>query len=150
MAGLSLGIVAAMLFALYIVSAWKVFEKADQPGWAIFVPLYSLYTYAKVAGLKGASIVLYLIPFLNIIYHFSLNIRVAKRFGYSSALGVVLAIAPWFVFPILAFGDNTYQPVENSSDSVVIRQPSQVKTSNSNVFIDENGDHVEKIRLEDW
>lgn len=150
MIGFSIGIVAMAVIALYLVSAWKVFEKAGQPGWAIFVPLYSLYTYAKVAGLKGMSIVLYLIPFLNIIYHFSLNIRVAKRFGYSSGLGVILALAPMLVMPILAFGDNTYQPAENYTDSVARKQPSRAKTSNSNVFVDENGDHVEEIRLEDW
>jgi len=150
MMGLSFGIFAMMLAALYIVSVWKVFEKAGQPGWAVLIPFYNLYTYAKVAGLHGMSIVLYLLPFINIFYHFSLNIRVAKRFGYSNGMGFLLAISPGIIMPVLAFGDNTYKPAENYPNSVAKEKHSQEKSSKPSIFTDENGDLVEQIRLEDW
>ena len=33
--------------AFFIVTMWKVFEKANQPGWAAIVPFYNIYIVLK-------------------------------------------------------------------------------------------------------
>jgi hypothetical protein len=35
-----------LAFGLFIiVSMWKVFEKAGQPGWGILIPIYNIYLF---------------------------------------------------------------------------------------------------------
>ena len=40
--------IALALFVL--VSYWKVFVKAGQPGWGILIPIYNIYLLLKIAG----------------------------------------------------------------------------------------------------
>ena len=43
-------ILIAIAFALfYLVSVWKVFVKAGQPGWGILIPIYNIYLVLKIA-----------------------------------------------------------------------------------------------------
>ena len=50
-----------------IVSYWKVFEKAGQPGWGVLIPIYNILLLLKIAGKPGWWILLYLIPLVNIV-----------------------------------------------------------------------------------
>ena len=53
----SLGFVANLIeiaiAVLTIVSMWKVFVKAGERGWKIFIPIYGTYIHYKIAGCKG-------------------------------------------------------------------------------------------------
>jgi len=50
-----------------IVVMWKLFVKAGQPGWAAIIPFYNTYTLIKIAGKPGWWLLLYFIPFVNIV-----------------------------------------------------------------------------------
>ena len=52
---------------LYIVGAWKVYEKGNQPGWACLIPFYNIYVLLKIVGRPGWWLILFLIPFVNIV-----------------------------------------------------------------------------------
>ena len=42
------------LAAFSIVGTWKMFEKADQPGWGILVPIYNAILLVRIAvGVDG-------------------------------------------------------------------------------------------------
>jgi hypothetical protein len=46
-------LVALILLALggiSIASVWKTFEKANQPGWAVLVPIYNVVVLLRIAG----------------------------------------------------------------------------------------------------
>ncbi len=49
-----------------IVGMWKMFEKADEPGWKSIIPFYNIYTYFRITGRNGWSVLLLFIPFVNI------------------------------------------------------------------------------------
>ncbi|MEM6803575.1 MAG: DUF5684 domain-containing protein [Bacteroidota bacterium] len=138
------------MIALLYLSLYRIFEKAGEKGWKAFIPFYNLYTYVKVAGYEGMSFLLMLVPILNVFYYWSVNIKMAKRFGHSGAFGFFMSFFPYLYMLILSFGDNTYQPAEKRPEYVADKQPLREKSSTSNVFVDENGDHVQRIRLEDW
>ena len=99
--------IAITLFA--IVSMWKVFEKAGQPGWGIFIPIYNLYLLLMIAGKPGWWILLYLIPFVNLVIAIIVSIEIAKNFGKDAAFGLGLAFFGIIFYPILAFGSAEYQ-----------------------------------------
>lgn len=42
-------IILLMLSVLILVSTWKIFKKAEQPGWAAIVPVYNQYIMMKIS-----------------------------------------------------------------------------------------------------
>jgi len=105
-------ILIAIAFALfYLVSVWKVFVKAGQPGWGILIPIYNIYLVLKIAGRPGWWLLLYLIPLVNIVIAIIVNIDIAKNFGKDTAFGLGLAFLGIIFYPILAFGSATYNKV---------------------------------------
>ncbi|MGC1373582.1 MAG: DUF5684 domain-containing protein [Candidatus Sulfotelmatobacter sp.] len=96
--------------AIVIVGGWKMFEKAGQPGWAIVVPFYNLYTMLKVAGRPGWWLILYCIPVVNLIVMIVVAIDIAKAFGQGAAFGFFLLFLLCGIgYLILGFGDYEYQ-----------------------------------------
>lgn len=99
-----------ILWIATIVSFWKVFEKAHQPGWAAVIPIYNLFVLLKIAGRPGWWLVLYLIPFVNVVVHLVVSLDVAKAFGKSPVFGVFgLWLFSLIGFLILGFGSATYR-----------------------------------------
>ncbi len=108
------GTVLLILFALAIglfllVSYWKVFEKAGQPGWGILIPIYNIFLLLKIAGKPGWWILLYLIPLVNLVIAIIVSIEIAKNFGKDTLVGLGLALLGIIFYPILAFGSAQYQ-----------------------------------------
>lgn len=99
--------VAVIVF--YIVSMWRVFEKAGQPGWAAIIPFYNIYILLKVAGQPGWWLILYFIPLVNIVIEIIVQVGVATKFGKGGGFAVGLIFLPFIFYPILAFGDARYQ-----------------------------------------
>ena len=110
-AGVGMGImVVSLLFALLMVaSAWKIFVKAGEPGWAAIVPIYNFFVLLKIAGKPAWWFVLFLIPIVNFIVAIIVCIALAEKFGKSLGFGLGLSFLGFIFAPILAFGDSRYQ-----------------------------------------
>lgn len=107
--GSVLVILIMLAFALFmIVSYWKVFEKAGQPGWGVLIPIYNILLLLKIAGKPGWWILLYLIPLVNIVIGIIVCIDIAKNFGKDAGFGIGLAFLGFIFYPILAFGSAQY------------------------------------------
>lgn len=106
-------IVAIAWVVFVIASMWIVFEKAGHPGWAAIIPIYNIYIMLLIAGRPGWWLVLFLIPIVNIIVEVIISIDIARNFGKSTGFGIGLLLLSFIFYPILAFGDATYQPVEH-------------------------------------
>lgn len=37
-------IIILPLLLISLIAAWRIFSKAGQPGWAILIPIYNMYT----------------------------------------------------------------------------------------------------------
>ena len=99
-----------LAFGLFIiVSMWKVFEKAGQPGWGILIPIYNIYLFLVIAGKPGRWIILYFIPLVNFVIGIIVSIEIAKKFGKDAGFGIGLAFLGIIFYPILAFGDAQYK-----------------------------------------
>ena len=102
---------------LVIVSLWKVFAKAGKPGWACLIPFYNIYVLCEIAGKPGWWLILFLIPLVNLVMAVLVSIAVAERFGKGAGFGIGLALLGFIFYPILAFGDATYEAAQASSPS---------------------------------
>ena len=92
-----------------IASVWKVYEKANEPGWAAIIPIYNIIVLLRIVGRPLWWIILLLIPFVNIIIIFIVYIDLAKSFGKDVGFGIGLALLGIVFYPILGFGDAEYQ-----------------------------------------
>ena len=93
-----------------VIAMWKVFEKAGHPGWAAIIPIYNIYIMVQIAGRETWWMLLFFIPFANIVASVLISIDIAKKFGKSEVFGIV---ALWLFsvvgYCILGFGDAQYQ-----------------------------------------
>ena len=104
------GLIAAwLIFAIVmIVAMWKVFEKANQPGWASLIPIYNLYIMTKIAGKPGWWVLMFFLPFVNLIFLIWLYNMISKSFGKDEGFTAGLLILGFIFFPILGFGSAKY------------------------------------------
>jgi hypothetical protein len=106
--GAVVGIFCLALLLVMIGSAWRVFTKAGQPGWAILVPIYNLVVLMRIIGKPGWWWLLMYIPIYGIWIAWKTVSLLAQSFGQSTgfALGM-LFLGPIF-YPILGFGSARY------------------------------------------
>jgi hypothetical protein len=107
----SLGVVPLIplaVLAFYIVAGWKVFAKAGEPGWGIFVPIYNLYLVCKIAGRPEWWLILFFIPLVNVVIGLIVAMDIAKAFSKSSGFGIGLWLLSFIFVPILGFGSAQY------------------------------------------
>jgi len=93
----------------FIAAGWKLYQKADQPGWAVLVPIYNLYVLLKIVGRPAWWLVLLLIPIVNFIAAVVINIDLAKSFNKDTLYGLGITFLGFIFLPMLAFGSATYQ-----------------------------------------
>ena len=116
----------AVVWALMIVAYWKVFTKANEAGWKSIVPIYNTYVLLKIVGRPGWWLLLFLVPFVNIVVWLIVAIDLAKSFGKSELFGVVAV----FFFSIvgllmLGYGSAKYNGPSVSAGTPPAPAPSE-------------------------
>ena len=87
----------------------ETFEKAGQPGWGCIIPIYNIYLMTKIAAKPAWWVIMFFIPLVNIVFAIMLYNEIAKKFGQGIGFTIGLILLPFVFFPILGFGDYTYQ-----------------------------------------
>lgn len=110
-----------------LAGIWKTFDKADQPGWAAIVPFYNYYVMIKVAQRPAWWLLLYFVPLVNLIPSIIVPIDIAKNFGKGTGFGLGLVFLPFVFFPMLGFGDATYQVGEGGQQAATAGHGGQTR-----------------------
>jgi hypothetical protein len=109
-AGGLIGGLCGLIFAIAIIAGlWRIFEKAGKPGWAAIVPIYNIIVLLEIVGRPLWWIILYLIPFVNILIGIVIFIDLAKSFGKDMLYGIGMLLLPFIFVPMLGFGDAQYR-----------------------------------------
>ncbi len=93
-----------------IIGMWKIFTKAGHPGWAALVPIYNIIVMLEIARKPIWWIILFLIPFVGIVFAIITWAAIVENFGKSGGFVVGLIFLPFIFIPILGFGDAQYLP----------------------------------------
>lgn len=102
-------IIYVAIIVLMIASAWKINTKANKPGWACIIPIYSALVMLEIIGKPWWWLFMFFIPFANIVFIiWALNL-LAKSFGKSEGFTVGIIFLPFIFLPILGLGDATYE-----------------------------------------
>lgn len=117
-------------YILILAAGWKMFEKAGEPGWKSFIPVYNEYTVYKFSwntmlfwlnlicvvlsrllGNSDMGILLLIAGVLNLlsaVLYIGISYKLAQSFGQGVAFTIGLIILrPVFIL-ILGFGSAEY------------------------------------------
>ena len=100
--------VVLALVIILIAARWKIFTKANQPGWASLIPIYNALIFLRIIGKPWWWILLFCIPLVNIVFMVLALDMLSKSFGKPVWFTVGLFLLPFIFELILAFGDAKY------------------------------------------
>lgn len=107
-AGLLFFILYASIAILYVVAAWRIFEKAGKTGFLALIPILNTLIILNIAGKPMWWFILLFIPFVNVVVIILVANAIAERFGYGMGFTIGLLFLPVIFILILAFGDSEY------------------------------------------
>jgi hypothetical protein len=102
------GLIGLALIIFWIVAMWRMFAKAGQPGWAIFIPIYNTIVLLRVAGKPWWWLFLLLIPLVDIVVAILIYAGVATNYGKGAGFALGLIFLPYIFVPILGYGGAVY------------------------------------------
>ena len=92
----------------YCIVQWRIFVKADKPGWASIVPFYQTIVLLHMVNMSGWNLLLLCIPFVNIVIAIIMMLKLAKVFNKDTGFGVGLILLYPIFSVILAFDSSDY------------------------------------------
>ena len=96
-----------------LIAMWQLFKKDGYNGWASLIPIYNLVIVFKIAKISPWYILLYLIPFVDLIAVPILTIlvrfKISYNFSKSTAFGFGMLFLNFIFLPILAFSTAKYK-----------------------------------------
>ena len=93
---------------LPIMGVWRVYEKANQIGWACLIPIYNFYILTKIVGKPDWWWLLIFIPFLNLIISVIVLNELSKSFGKSTEYTLGLLFLGFIFYPLLGLSHDEY------------------------------------------
>jgi hypothetical protein len=106
--GLFAGIIMMAFVVLVLSIGWKIYSKANQPGWAAYIPIYNLIVFMWIIKKSPFMLLLLFIPIVNIFFAISFIHGLSKSFGNDVGFTLGLLFLPFIFLPILAFGSDKY------------------------------------------
>ena len=117
-----IGLIALAVAIFMIIAECKLFTKAGEKWWKVFIPIYNTWVQAKITGLAWWWLPIFLgataltdvkgLEFAAgmgvILISFNFNYNLAKKFGKSNGFAVLTTFLPVIGLPILAFGSAKY------------------------------------------
>lgn len=137
--GIFIWIISMAASILMIVSTWKIFKKAGQPGWASLIPIYNVYIMCKIAEKEWWYILLLCVPIANLYAIFVIYDGIARKFGKSSGFAIGMMFLPIIFVPILAFGKNEVDTYNTNDTNNLDNADTVNEQSNLNV---QNNDNI--------
>jgi hypothetical protein len=111
------GIVAALMgqilnlaiAVLVIASLWQIFVKMGEDGWKAIIPIYNYVVLLQLVGRPVWWVLLFFVPFANLVVLFLVWKDVAEGFGKGTGFAVGMLLLGFIFLPMLAFGDAQWQ-----------------------------------------
>lgn len=101
-------IIYLAIVVLLIVSLWKIYSKANKPGWACLIPIYNIIVLLRIIGKPWWWLFLLLIPIVNIVFAIWMTNLLSKSFGKNEGFTIGLLFLPFVFYPLLGFGEAKY------------------------------------------
>ena len=101
----------SLIFSVFLILIpwWKIYEKSNQPGWSIFIPIYSTIIFLRIINKPWYWFILFYIPLINLIFLVWSTALLSKKFGKDLGFTIGLLLLPFIFLPILGYGSSKYE-----------------------------------------
>lgn len=136
---IAIAITFVILSIVLIFCYYKLFEKNGEKGWKAIIPIYNMYILIKIADMNPFSILLLLVPIVNLFVLALLSVNLANKYNKGALFAVGLLFLPIIYYPILAFADKDIetkevaQPTTESSDKEPLIKEEQEAFENTDL-----------------
>ena len=103
--------ISFVMYIIFMIAAWNIFEKAGEAGWKAIIPIWNLYILFKITWGIGLLFLLMLIPVVGTIVALITSYKLAKVLGHGIGYTLGLIFFPWLFWLILGFGSSEYQGI---------------------------------------
>lgn len=101
--------IAFVFCIIFVIAMWKIFTKAQKPGWASIVPIYNVWVLCEISFNNNILwFILMLVGVTSPVAAVASYIGLAKAFGKGIGFGIFTVFFPWIALPILAFSSAQY------------------------------------------
>lgn len=97
------GLVYLTIFIVVVAGLWKLFKKADKPGWAALIPVYNLIVMFEIVGKPLWQLILFIVPFANVYVIITLYLGLARSYG-KYGFGNRALVTMFGIFTLAAWG----------------------------------------------
>jgi hypothetical protein len=101
-------LVALAAYVVFVTGGWRVFQKADRPGWWSIIPIWNAIVLLQITGRSGWWVLGYAVPLLNLFVHVRWAIEMAQSYGRGTGFAIGLVFLEPLFLVILGFGDARY------------------------------------------
>lgn len=145
-------IIILITYILSVVGLWKMFQKAEKPGWPSLIPIYNTYILCEITGVNpwwlvicfGAGVITFFLPFLGILgfivsvyFGVLLAISIARSFGKSDGYALGLYFFAFIFYFILGIDDSKYLGPRPMKD-IIFKEPLSTVSNNVGTDTDAN------------
>ncbi|MCC3294192.1 DUF5684 domain-containing protein [Arthrobacter sp. zg-Y411] len=99
------GVIGIVLGGLAMMG---MFKKAGRKAWEAFVPVYAQVLLFRIAGMSGWWFLAMLVPVLNLVALVLLSINLAKVFGQTAIMAVLLFLFGTIMYFYLSYSSVRY------------------------------------------
>ncbi|WP_343743582.1 DUF5684 domain-containing protein [Chitinophaga sp.] len=86
-----------------IICMWKIYRKAGFEGWECIIPIYSTLILLRIIGKPWWWLLMFFIPFANIIFGIMAIDLLSKSFGKGTGFTLGLVFLSFIFLAIMAF-----------------------------------------------
>jgi len=142
-----LGIIYWAIIILMIAAMWKVFAKANEPGWACLIPIYNIIVLLRIIGKDWTNIFWVLLPIIGlVVLQIIMVTGLSRVFGKAgTGFGAGLFFLPFIFYPILGFGGAKFEELPNIGLSLVGNTDKVENEEKSSIKEEKVSDNLESI-----
>lgn len=96
-----------ILLILFCAGLIRLLKMAGKEGWKAIIPGYNLWVLSSIIKLPPLSILLFLVPYVNVIYTIVFMAKLAKAYRRGFLMTVLLIICPPIAIFMLGYSSKT-------------------------------------------
>ncbi len=100
--------ILVLFLIITVESQWKIYKKAGKQGWASIIPIYNIIVLLEIVKKPTLWLIMFLIPFVNIIFAIWVTNLLSKRFNKDEGFTIGLIFLPFIFYPLLGMGKAKY------------------------------------------
>ena len=91
-----------------IAAIWKLFVKAERPGWASLIPIYNVIVWLNIIGRPWWYVLALVTPATAVVLWVILAFGTARSYGRGIPFALGVTLLPFIFIPVLGFNSAAY------------------------------------------